>query len=178
MRTGGHGLQVRTQYAVLPADHPQATANHLERAITAVEGEGSPEMAATVLRSMMEDEDAAFYSVRFRSHADTTRFCVENVLRLLDDSLKALRRLESTHWVTKVSCAGSHAGGPATPRLHPRARALPGPYADGEASTQVGCASMVRERGGPDATRAEAYHTRFPTGAHGCWSEQMRCWLV
>ena len=56
---------MRTGYAILPADHPQATANQLERAIAAIEGDSSSETAATVLRGMMEDADAAFSAVSF-----------------------------------------------------------------------------------------------------------------
>ncbi len=64
LRLSRHGLQMRTQYAVLPADHPQATASLLERAIAAIEGETQPEAASAVLRSMMADEDAMFNTVR------------------------------------------------------------------------------------------------------------------
>ena len=65
MRRCQHGLQMRTQYAVLPADHPQANSSQLERAVAAIEGDNQLEAASTVLRSMMADEDAAFYAVRF-----------------------------------------------------------------------------------------------------------------
>ena len=55
---------MRTQYAVLPAEHPQATAGQLERAIAAIEGGTQPEAASAVLRSMMADEDEKLYLVR------------------------------------------------------------------------------------------------------------------
>ena len=57
-------MQIRTERAVLPADHPKRTSVLLDRAIAAVEGAESVEVAQTVLREMMEDEDRAFYEVR------------------------------------------------------------------------------------------------------------------
>lgn len=83
-------LQVRTEYGVLPADHPQRASALLGRAISQIEA-GQPEQAKEVLSDMAEVATGEVY-------AGGVHFCL--LVAIVWDSacLKLLETTKCCHW--------------------------------------------------------------------------------